>query len=425
MPFELAYPEIWDTINGVFAQVESTGVAANVEEMPLFVKRSGLFSEEAIFTGNFTPMRGGSGTVLGFYNAVHEVTAQTLHRRRAAMLNRMPIPSGLHTGDFGSYVIPSLATNDIDIPMALLYDCDEETLPGSCLLNLRGQFGFPQCHPLAVEQADLNSLVGLMPAFRKAGSDITSNLIDERFDGIEWKGFKDPCTHFFVLPLQGAGRIFGYLMLGCNPRRPIDDAWVQFMIDVRMKVTSIAAAMASAEETRKRAERLERELADSERQIRYMAEHASVGMQHLALDGTTIWSNKQYCKLTGHPTPHEDQYKFSFLDVIIDEDRPKALASWESLIKGGGKNEAELRLKRTFTPPSGDPEPIHMLSSSFPYCENGVVKSIMCCTTDISQLKWAVSFYPQSHRCKQYPSIRSVTCCDLHSRHANSNTRKK
>lgn len=68
-PFEDAFPEIWDDIRGVFLHAETTKVAADVNEIPLMVERSG-YKEEAYFSGSFNPVRREDGVIGGFYNSV-------------------------------------------------------------------------------------------------------------------------------------------------------------------------------------------------------------------------------------------------------------------------------------------------------------------------------------------------------------------
>ncbi|KAL3426487.1 hsp90-like protein [Phlyctema vagabunda] len=208
---------------------------------------------------------------------------------------------------------------------------------------------------------------------------------------MEWRGFGESATSISVLPLSSSGRLFGFLIIAMNPRRPLNDKYERFLRDLSRHLSTITSAIVNAEETRKQAERLERELADSETKIRYMAQHASVGMQHLAIDGTTLWANEQFYKLTGHPLPDHRKYKLSFLDVYLEADRPRAIDAWTRLLQGETDVSVELRLKRMFTPPNGEPEHACILALSFPYIESGKVKSIMTCTTDISQLKWAES----------------------------------
>lgn len=68
-PFELAFPEIWDDLRGIFLDAETSKVAVDVNEIPLMVERDG-YKEETYFTGNFNPVRREDGAVGGLYNSV-------------------------------------------------------------------------------------------------------------------------------------------------------------------------------------------------------------------------------------------------------------------------------------------------------------------------------------------------------------------
>lgn len=311
------------------------------------------------------------------------------------MLSALEIPTGLQEGTLASYIMPHLESNPLDIPMAMLYQVDEQSSSGS-KVYLRGQIGFPDHHPLAVQEAELSSCLGLIPLLFKSNNKILTHSVDERFSGVNWCGHKDestgnhePSLHFTILPISSGERNFGYLVVGANSRRPIDKNYNQFMKSIASRVTSIASALASAEETRQRAERLERGLAESERQIRYMAQNAPVGMLQLSTEGKILWANHMYYRVIGHPGPEEDQYAFSFLDPLVDEDRSQTLKNWVKLLQGSSQIEATVRLKRMFVPPNGEPDHASILSLSYPYIVNGEVKSIMGCLMDISELKWA------------------------------------
>ncbi|KAF4633536.1 hypothetical protein G7Y89_g4572 [Cudoniella acicularis] len=387
-PFEVGFREIWHQIRILFDSAEESGLAVDVNEFQLIVERNG-FTEETYFTGNFNPVRSDSGKVEGFINCTHEVTRQILSDRRTAMLNSMRVPTGLHHGSLASYVMPFLVSNKLDITMSLFYEVDEETIPGTYQLRLRGQIGVPHGHRLAPDNVDLYSSNGIIPLLRKARAEIITVPADDLFEGVNWQGFGEPSQNISILPLSSAGRLFGFLVVGANPRRPINNDHHQFMRDLSSKVSSIAASIITVEEAKQRAERLEKELADSEKQIRFMAQNASVGMLHSSIDGTMLWANEEYYKLTGHTGDDEVYNRASFLDVYVQEDHPKARDAWLRLLSGVPSVSIELRLKKLFTPPTGDPEPSCILSHSFPYVENGVVKSVMTCMSDISALKWA------------------------------------
>lgn len=278
VPFGVAFKEIDDHMAPVFASAEATGRASDVNEMEMFVERND-FVEEAYFTGTFTPLRGLSGEIMGFYNVVHEITRLAINERRRTMLDRMEAPPSGNMSNLASYIIPGLESNPRDIPMALLYKVDEEieSKTGEIVLSLRGRIGIPEDHVLAESILELNSSYGLAPLLKKSKTKTSTILLDEHFDGLDWKGFGEPSNSVAILPIPGAAdRLFGFLVLGTNPRRPIDEYHDQFMQDISSRAVSIFATTISAEETRNRHERLEKSLADSMKQIRYMAENASV-----------------------------------------------------------------------------------------------------------------------------------------------------
>lgn len=386
--FAQNFPEIWPYFEGVFFDAEKTGLATQVFEMEMFVTRSD-FLEETYFTGNFTPLRGLKGTVEGFYNAVYEVTSLKIRDRRRDMISHMVIPTNLEK-PFADCVIPFLEEGPRDIPMALLYELDiEDSVAGKTTLLLRGKIGVPDDHPLAAKVLDFDGGEGIVPLLRKSEQGLVTIPTDENFDRVQWLGFEEPSQYISILPLNCSAKPFGYLVTGTNPRHRIDEDHEVFMKDLATKISAIATALVGAEEIRKRAARLEKSLADSERQIRYMAQHASVGMQHLSFDGKMIWANEQYYNMTGHSRLEKLQYKNSFIDVFLEEDQTKALDAWNLLLRGEANISTELRLKKMFTPPSGDPEPACILALSFPYLEDGKIMSIMTCITDVSSLKWA------------------------------------
>ena len=60
-------------------------------------------------------------------------------------------------------------------------------------------------------------------------------------------------------------------------------------------------------------------------------------------------------------------------------------------VVGRKPGSCEVRLKRLYTPPSGPPGRACALVSGFPLKEDGKVRYLMGCFTDVSRLKWAES----------------------------------
>lgn len=273
------FPEIFPQIKFMYDESELSGLAYPISEYMLLVERNG-FSEEACFTGNFNPIRGLSGKIEGFHNSVHEVTKQYIAQRRMEMLHGMVMPQGSHCENVACHVMASLSTNDKDITMALLYEIDPVTDPQSPIVKLTGRIAVPQDHPIAVAEAHLNtSMEGIIPLLRKAQGAILNEPVDSRFDGILWKGYGEASKVVSILPLSGVGQKgLGFLVLGVNPRRPMDEDHNRFMLDIASRVSSIAGSVVSTNETMQQAKKLQNELATSTEQINQMIHHAPVGM---------------------------------------------------------------------------------------------------------------------------------------------------
>lgn len=372
---------------------ETPNISRDFFNIGLFPHRDG-FIEETYVNSTFLPLLDMDGGIGGLYNSTVEVTKKRINERRLAMFNYMANPSAVNSGTLASHVIPQLERNPLDITMALLYELGEErTACSTKTLDLRGSLGVPHHHSLAIQTAMLNDSEGLIPLFRENSNEILTFPVNKLFDGVEWRGF-GKSNHFSVLPIAGPNRVFGYLVIGVNPRRPIDADHHQFMWDLASKISAIAASVSSADESRRRAQRLENELQDRATQIQYLAQHASVGMSHSNLDQHIVWANEQYYQLVGRRREEMD-YPCAFLDTLLDEDRKKAKASWDKVVREMVHDSVELRLKNIFITPSGERQHTVALVFKFPRIEDGVVKSVMACMTDVSRLKWTESVEAQ------------------------------
>lgn len=377
------FPELWVLVEAEFVNAEKSGVAKRIQEMEMYVQRSG-FKEESYFSGNVIPMRGNSGKVEGFYVQAREVTNSTIIERRRNMLNHMRGDSWV------SSTIPYFKDNPRDIPIAIVYTIDGEQSDKN-ILNLEGQIGFPKDHPLAVKTLNLNSDEGLAPLFRRARNqgNIITEEVDKSFDDLDWQGFGEPSRMISVIPILASDKPAGFALIGTNPRRPIDKHHDQFMRDISSKLSTIGVSVATSERNKRREKNLERDLAESSKRIKYMAEHASIGMLYLSVEGKKIWANDEYYRLSDHPRGEESNIPFSFINTYIPEDRNKAREVWDRLIQGEYKISSEFHLNHEYIPPSGKPEPTSVLTQSFRVIKGNKLDCITTFLTDVSAFRWA------------------------------------
>lgn len=397
--FNETYPEIAEDIQPVFEMAKKTKTDFPVKEIPLMVKRNN-FLEESHFNGSFIPLRDDDGRVNGWYNSLTEITRQKITDRRRNMLNAVSIlPEGCNSRTIGSHFIDCFRTNTLDIPLALVWEIDgaSHMAQPSRGLKLTASLGVPEGHKLAQKYGNLDDEQGVYRLLKEAGTTPTTFPCGPDFEGVEWEGFKEPSQHVCVVLLSTAGRVYGYLLIGANSRRPIDDDHEQFMRDIASHLSSTIAFVVSKDESEKRHSQLENRLAASEHHIRYMADHLDIGLEHLSLDGNVLWANEHYFKLIGQEATDEfSKRRLPFKDSVLEEDEPKMLAAWKAVLEGVTTHMVEFRMKRLYYPPSGPPVPATVLISAVPYVEDGEIKSIMACMTEVSRQKFAEAWHARA-----------------------------
>lgn len=403
MGFMDLFPEIGNIIMPCFEKAESTKTTVSLEEVTLTILRNN-FIEETIFKGAFVPLMLFDGSIGGCNNAPIEVTRQRLSDRRSRMLNRISVCSDdLTSTTVYRHIAECFSTNNLDVPFAMLFKVDSEAADGNHRLMLVEDLGLPPADSPERQDWQLHDERGLMPYLRAAQETPITTYIDSSFTGLDlskvvWGGHQSQSQCLTTIPLLSAGRLHGFLVLGNNPRRPIDDQHDDFISDVQRYATAAITAVVGAEERKAKNDQLQVRLIESERRIRYMAQHSDIGMVQLALDGTLIWANEHYCSTINQEDDNKPRRTFISADQLLAEDCDKAAHAWLQVLQGRKAEVTELRLQRKYTPPVGDSIPSTILLSAFPYSEKGRIVSIMACMTDVSRLKWAESLQAQMAR---------------------------
>jgi len=132
---------------------------------------------------------------------------------------------------------------------------------------------------------------------------------------------------------------------------------------------------------------LTKHLADSASKFKVLTELNPVGMYYLSPDGNVVYANDMWYEITGHPRGLEGD--MSFMNVIAESDHPLITREWEILTTERGRRTFELRLRKPwFDEATGTPKQKWILAScDQEFDEEGNLKSIMGCITDISAQK--------------------------------------
>jgi signal transduction histidine kinase len=248
------WPEIWPTIGPLFEQVMGKGEATYSEDSLLPMFRHG-YTEECYFNFTFTPIRGDGGRVEGVFNAVIETTFRVISERRTQLLRQLAerIAPARSADEACTLAASSLGEARRDVPFCALYLVDD----GASVARLASCSGLSPDGPATPARIDLSRAGGPWPLHeaRSTGQVQVVAGLAARF-GIRFPGgaWPEPADSALVAPLLSAGDVAGFLILGANPRRAIDDEYRLFAERAASLIATIVAnANAWAAERRRAA----------------------------------------------------------------------------------------------------------------------------------------------------------------------------
>ncbi|CAP67441.1 uncharacterized protein PODANS_1_24440 [Podospora anserina S mat+] len=427
--FSGPFSELWDYLRPIFAECARTGISVRKEDDYLPIDRHGLL-EETFFSWSFTPMYGGTDRILGFYNAPFETTKQVINRRRMHTINKIGerTAQAKAVKQFWKFVLEGLQDNERDVPFALLYsvgdgegeDNDHSSMSSGSTISLKtchleGSIGVPDGHMAAPTHLDLKrSREGFVPSFREAMRTREPTLLHTRdgtlpevlLEGINWRGFGDPCREAVIFPVRptNGDAVLAFLVLGVNPRRPYNDEYKAFtsMLN-RQLATSLASVILFEDETRRSRDAAEAAALEKEQltqqlnlqasRYRRMTELSPLGMFLISPEGVLREANDRFFEMTGHTRDNNSQYEMSWLDIMVEESANTMREGWERLVKDHLPWSGELKLRKPRINPALETnEPMDswvLFSAHAELSHDSTVRSVMGSITDISHLKWA------------------------------------
>nr|OQO05215.1 hypothetical protein B0A51_18143 [Rachicladosporium sp. CCFEE 5018] len=427
--YAVAWAEIWHEVKDVFANARLTGEATMKDDDCLFIKRSN-FLEETYFSWSIIPMVGGEGTVMGLYNPAFEKTRRKIAERRMLTLREVGerTASARDVKGFWAQVQGAFEFNEADSPFLLPYSVMDESDSDSSSVYSNSGFGTRQCflegalgvpagHACAPEMIELkNGNDGFGPQFREVmKSDRpkvmevgTDDLPASLLEGLEWRGFGDPCTSVVVCPIHPmtGDSALGYLVLGVNPRRPYDDDYSLFVqLLARQLATSLASVVLFEEEIRRgqkaaklaALDRIElseqlaartQEAIESETKFTRMAEFAPVGMFIASSEGKITFANDAWHELSR--VPKGQRMADTWMDAVMPDDLELVKSLWRIVVSDVKPVSNEFRFKAQWEGRNGVRGDTWVLFSAYPEQHvNGQLKLVFGSITNISQQKWA------------------------------------
>ncbi|EHL01584.1 putative Hybrid signal transduction histidine kinase K [Glarea lozoyensis 74030] len=276
---------------------------------------------------------------------------------------------------------------------------------------LEGALGVPNSHPAAPIRLDLKrARGGFIPSFRDAMRTREPKLLDindgslaeSLLDGIEWRGYGEPCRSAVVCPIRPTNgeNVMGFLVIGVNPRRRYDEDYSALirLLD-RQLATSLAsvtlfeaeiqrgedAAHAAAVER----SRLSKELENQRTRLQRMAEISAVGMFSIDPEGRILEANDRWYEMTGHPRAQEENHSMSWMGVIHNSSIELMKMGWDRLSVDKLPWSGELQMNRPWNDPNtGDEVDYWILLAAQPeFSIDGQFLSLMGSITDITLQK--------------------------------------
>ena len=430
-----AWSEIWDAIEPIFVNARETGQATMKDDDCLFIERSSVptLLEETYFSWSLIPLVGEEGSVVGFYNPAFEKTRRKIAERRMHTLRDVgeATAAARDLKGFWGQLRRGLEDNEYDTPFVIIYSVTGElgsdassmqsdSTAGSKQCVLEGSLGLPEGHRAAPAQIDLKEgrsfLGNVFRAAMKSEKPVLLRAEDGTLDatlleGIEWRGFGDPCQAAVCCPihLTGSGSVLGFLVMGVNPRRPYDDDYDLFVqLLSRQLATSMASVVLFEEEIAKgqreaRLAAIDRiqlseelaarteEVAESETKFTRLAEFAPVGIFIANSQGQITYCNDMWYEITR--VPKEKINTENWIEYVKPEDKDMVLALWYDLVNNLVPMNAEFRFKTSWEDPNGNQGDTWALASAYPEkSQAGKLKGIFGSITNISRQKWAEHF---------------------------------
>lgn len=389
----------------------NVGIAPRLNKVEMVLDVDGV-SEESYHNLHFMPIVAEDGSLSGAIQGLTDVTAMVFQENRvkvnvavgeqAAKAQSLP--------QLWSGFLQALEAESQDVSYAIVYTVEHLSPIGPSIpLSSSTTNDTPRLSPFryyasfGMENTPLSaaSPLSLSEAFQKAQDGITlletkSGTLPPELAVATPRGIVSAA---YVVPITSTiGAQLAYVMLGMNPRRPIEEGYL-FVTSLRDLVAR-SAALARLPEERRRIEEANLALLDQQRLARVKAEknaevferlsrNAPVGMFVLNPDGSPKYCNDAYLKIFG--MKREEFFEraksgWAWSNVFSDEDLKHAKNTLHQLVIDKQSASYEYQIHGVTS------APFWVDGTSFPEVdENGTVVSIQGWLRDVSHRKVAES----------------------------------
>ena len=255
-PASEAWSEVWPFVESRITAVLAGGSTWD-ERLQLFLERSG-YVEETYHTFSYSPLVDDEGDVQGILCVVSEVTEQVVSERRMSTLRDLGIR--FSTADSVAAAVRAgcdhLAGNPESLPWVAAYLFDDD---GDA--SLAGTAGITPGHAAAPIGIAADDPDPVWPIDRLApGEHVTIDGVDERFPDLPTGAWEVPPEKAVLVPLPRPlyDTPYGFLVLGANRHRPVDESFFDFADLIAGHFAAAITDARAMEQEKERSEALSR-----------------------------------------------------------------------------------------------------------------------------------------------------------------------
>lgn len=255
-PASVVWEEIWRDIDPMLKQVMEEDEGTYVESQLLIMERNG-YPEETYYTFSYTPIPGDSGTTAGMICANTDDTERIISERQLRTLTRLgkALTDSKSNAEVIRQTISTVQENPHDFPFALFYSIEDNKAVLSSSTDLGNS---TNAVPKSIDLDAGNEISSLLQqAMAERKFQVFENLISKLGampKGV-WEIAPDKAIIFPIVQ-AGAKEPYGFLVVGLNPYRLLDEKYSGFFSLVADQMATSFTNVHALEEERKRSEAL-------------------------------------------------------------------------------------------------------------------------------------------------------------------------
>ena len=253
-PASVVWKDIWRDIDPMLKKVMHENEGTYVEEQLLIMERNG-YPEETYYTFSYTPVAGDDGVTAGMICFNTDDTDRIISERQLKTLTEL----GKTLNDLSSTqhvyaeAIKIIKDNPYDFPYAVLYAIEEGN--ASLVGATSGDTTFQEKCQVITKDGEIRD------AFTKSFSTGKPEILQDflpKFGELPTGAWNVPPNQAIVLSIaqRGSSEAYGYLVIGANPFRLLDDNYLGFFQLLADQIATSLANIHLIEEERKRLEAL-------------------------------------------------------------------------------------------------------------------------------------------------------------------------